>query len=220
MLREIDLQEISDGKLYSSNDLVKAGCNDCKGCSDCCKGMGESIILDPLDVFRLTTGLSCTFEELLAGPASLRVVDGLVLPFLKMDGKEEACTFLNAEGRCSIHAIRPGICRLFPLGRYYEDDDFRYFLQVNECTNKNRTKVKVKKWLDMPDVAQYEKFVKDWHFFQKHLQEILNKEGVEEKRKTVSMQLLTEFYMKPYEADDFYDQFQKRMTCIPIENHV
>ena len=39
MEREIDLKEISDGKLYSANDMVKAGCDDCKGCSDCCRGV-------------------------------------------------------------------------------------------------------------------------------------------------------------------------------------
>ena len=27
----------------------------------------------------------------------------------------ESCTFLDENGRCSIHPFRPGICRLFPL---------------------------------------------------------------------------------------------------------
>ena len=63
MEREIDLKEISDGKLYSANDMVKAGCDDCKGCSDCCRGMGESILLDPLDICRMTVHLECTFDE-------------------------------------------------------------------------------------------------------------------------------------------------------------
>lgn len=54
MKREIDLNEISDGRRYGANDMVKADCGDCKGCFDCCKGMGESIVLDPYDVYRLT----------------------------------------------------------------------------------------------------------------------------------------------------------------------
>ena len=53
MLREIDLAEVSDGKLYTSRDMVKAGCDDCRGCCDCCKEMGKSVVLDPYDVFRL-----------------------------------------------------------------------------------------------------------------------------------------------------------------------
>lgn len=30
MEREIDLQEISDGKLYTNKDMVKAGCGECQ----------------------------------------------------------------------------------------------------------------------------------------------------------------------------------------------
>ena len=52
MEREIDLKEISDGRLYSSSDMVKADCGDCKGCSACCQGMGSSILLDPYDIYR------------------------------------------------------------------------------------------------------------------------------------------------------------------------
>ena len=54
MKRQVSLEEISDGRLYGPNDLVKADCGDCRGCSDCCHGMGSSVILDPMDVYRLT----------------------------------------------------------------------------------------------------------------------------------------------------------------------
>ena len=51
MKREIDMREISDGKLYGPNDLVKADCGDCHGCFACCQKMGQSIVLDPLDIY-------------------------------------------------------------------------------------------------------------------------------------------------------------------------
>ena len=153
MKRYVSLEDISDGHLYTSEDLVKAGCGDCKGCSDCCKSMADTIILDPLDAFRLTTGLSCTFEALLTDRLELGVVDGIILPHMKMSGAPACCSFLNEEGRCTIHDIRPGFCRLFPLGRYYEDRSFRYFLQTHECKKTDRTKVRVRKWIDTPEVC-------------------------------------------------------------------
>lgn len=112
MERNINLNEITDGKRYGLNDLVKVGCNDCKDCSACCQGMGSSIILDPLDIYRLTICLQVSFEELLIDRIELNIVEGLILPNLKMIGSEERCAFLNIEGRCSIHSIRPGICRI------------------------------------------------------------------------------------------------------------
>ena len=124
-----DLLEISDGKLYGNNDMVKISCHDCAGCSSCCQGMGDSIWLDPYDIYQLTKNLGKTMEELLAREVELHVEDGLILPNLKMmDESNPHCAFLNEEGRCSIHAFRPGYCRLFPLGRNYEEGKLTYFV--------------------------------------------------------------------------------------------
>lgn len=212
MKRNVDMNQISDGKLYGLNDLVKADCNDCKECSACCEGMGQSIILDPLDVFHLTIGLSTTFEELLANAIELNMFDGVILPNLKMTGAKNACYYLNKEGRCSIHHIRPGICRLFPLGRFYEDDGFQYFLQVHECKNPNKTKIKVKKWIDTPNLQQNQLFVKEWHDFVVSTQEKLMLLSDETLIKKIDMFILQQFYIERYhETEDFYEQFNVRL---------
>ena len=84
MKRDLRLEEFTDGKLYSKNDMVKVGCNDCAGCSACCQDMGDSIVLDPYDVHQLTTNLSISFEDLLTKQIALHVVDGVVLPSIKL----------------------------------------------------------------------------------------------------------------------------------------
>ena len=211
MRREVDINEISDGNLYGPNDMVKADCGDCKGCSACCQGMGESIVLDPYDVYRLTNGLNVSFEMLLENKIELNVFNGIILPNLKMSGQNDACGFLDENGRCSIHSIRPGICRLFPLGRYYIDGGFQYFLQIHECKNQNRTKVKVKKWIDTPDLKQNEEFVLKWHDFVNEIQENMMKIADEELFKKINMFLLQHFYIERYSNEDFYQQFEKRI---------
>lgn len=217
MRREIDLNEISDGRLYGVNDMVKADCNDCKDCSSCCQGMGSSIVLDPLDCFRIIKGQSCTMEELLIDKFELNVVDQIVLPNLKMNPINERCNFLSEEGRCLIHNIRPGICRLFPLGRLYEGEGFSYFLQIHECRNKNRAKVKVKKWLDTPDIKRYEKYIYAWHECLKKLQKKIDENKGSEFANQVSMYVLKQFYFTPFDGEkDFYDQFFKRLEAIPF----
>ena len=128
MERNVDMTEISDGKRYTSNDLAKLGCGDCSGCSKCCHGMGESITLDPYDIYNLTINLKMTFNELLAESLGLSVKDMIILPHLNLKTEGEGCLFLDENGRCSIHSFRPGICRLFPLGRIYENESFSYFL--------------------------------------------------------------------------------------------
>ena len=217
MERQIDLQAVSDGRLYGANDMVKTDTRDCMGCSDCCHGMGESILLDPLDVQRLVSVTGMPFEQLLDRYLELNVVDGLILPNLKMQKDTSGCAFLNDQGRCSIHSVRPGICRLFPLGRLYENRSFRYFLQVHECSCSNRSKIKVKKWIGEPDIARYEAFIINWHYFLKDLQALLEGES-EEIRKQAAMLILKWFYMTPFKTEEtFYDQFALRLKRLKKE---
>ena len=191
--------------------MVKADCGGCQGCSDCCESMGSTIILDPYDVWRLTTGLKVSFDTLLLDKLELNVQEGIILPNMKTEGESERCGFLNEEGRCSIHGLRPGLCRSFRWGRYYENGSFQYFLQVHECKKEPKLKVKVQKWIDTPDIRRNEKFIIDWHYFLKDLTARLEASDSEEYRKTVSLYILKSFYQKPWDTDrDFYEQFYAR----------
>lgn len=212
MIRQVSIEEISDGRLYGLNDMVKADCQDCKGCSACCRGMGNSITLDPLDVDRLSKGLHLSVEELLETKLELNTVDGNILPNLKMSGKEESCIFLSDEGRCTIHPIRPGICRLFPLGRYYQNDSFQYFLQIHECKKTNRSKIKVYKWIDTPDLKKNQKYISDWHYFLKDTQRVIKESDDLQMIRNLNVYILNRFYVKEYSPDrDFYEQFYERL---------
>lgn len=212
MRREVGIEEISDGRLYGLNDMVKADCNDCKGCCDCCQGMGDSVVLDPYDVHRLSSYLKKAPQELLESDLALGVFDGNILPHLRMEGKEERCTFLNEKGRCSIHPARPGFCRLFPLGRFYENRSFQYFLQIHECKKTNRSKIKVYKWIDTPNAKRYDAFVTDWHYFLKDVQEVLYQTEDTELIKNLNLYVIKRFYLELYEEErDFYEQFYERL---------
>ena len=221
MRRNVKMSEISDGNLYTANDMVKADCRDCKGCSACCRGMGDSILLDPYDVWQLCCGLGKTFEELLDQRLELGVADGMILPHLKLKKETETCSFLTPEGRCSIHGFRPGICRLFPLGRYYEEDGsgFRYFLQIHECRKKDRSKIKVKKWLGIPELQRYEAYVLSWHRFLKRCGEEMQELEPDQQR-ILQLFLLRTFYQAPYpiqnvtEYERFYEAYENRMAMV------
>ena len=223
MLREVDLKDISDGRLYMLNDMVKADTGSCSGCHKCCTGMGSSIVLDPFDVYRLKRAMSKSFNELLeAENVELNIVDGLILPNICM-GKSDRCSFLNEQGRCSIHTARPGICRLFPLGRVYENDGFKYFLQSGECISHARTKIKVKKWVDTPDTEEYDRYILEWHkFIRATGQKIidLKKNQRPEHINDIAMYVLNEFYVKDIDMEainedetspDFHKQLYKQI---------
>ncbi|MCI8769988.1 MAG: YkgJ family cysteine cluster protein [Lachnospiraceae bacterium] len=209
MERHVNMAEISDGKRYKSTDMARLGCNECEGCSDCCREVGNSIVLDPWDIYMLEKNLRCGFEELLEKYLELNVVDGVVLPNLRLLGNRKGCTFLSELGRCKIHNFRPGFCRLFPLGRLYENGSFSYFLQTNECKKERRTKIKINKWLGIPNLAAYETFICEWHYLLKEVQ-MKAKVMEEQELRKKSMYFLQEFFVKPYLEEDFYGQFALR----------
>ena len=140
----------------------------------------------------------------------LHVEDGLIVPHLKMQEQTGTCVFLNDAGRCSIHAYRPGICRLFPLGRIYGEQGVSYFLQSGAC-ERGKTKIKVEKWLDTPQLKQYQQFLTEWHSLKKNMQEYLSRMTKEEEKKTVCMIFLQIFFFRPYDSRrDFYEEWGER----------
>lgn len=210
-----NLEEISDGKIYGLQDMVRAACNDCEGCHSCCEDMGDSIILDPLDVYLLQKNLGVTVESLIEKKIELRMVDGLILPNMMMSEETNCCVFLNDEGRCSIHSFRPGICRLFPLGRIYDEQGLSYFLQSVGCVKQNQSKVKVSKWLDTPELKRNQQYLIDWHDFRKQMEEVIENTEDEKTVKTITMFLLNTFFIQPYDGKaDFYEQFYERLERI------
>ena len=162
MRREVSLEEISDGRLYELNDMVKADCQDCAGCHDCCEGMGDSVVLDPMDVYRLCTNLGKTPQELVStGLIQFDAMDGNILPHLCMSGKKQCCVFLSEQGRCSIHDFRPGFCRLFPLGRFYENGGFKYetIQEVNEYVGTNHFDYRILRYCVKQNKGKYQEIV-------------------------------------------------------------
>ena len=216
MQREIDINEVSDGKLYKANDMVKCDTNDCEGCFECCRFVGDTIILDPYDIYNLCRATAKSFAQLLSEEKiELHMVDGLMLPNIKTGDESSACGFLREDGRCGIHDYRPGFCRLFPLGRIYNENGFNYFLQIHECPRVGRSKIKVKKWLGIPQLAEYEKFVLVWHDHLRDFSEEITHANPEDVAK-LTVTFLKHYFEKPYDLEKpFYEQFYERyeMLC-------
>ena len=201
--------------LYSNNEMARLGCSECSGCSSCCREMGQSIILDPYDIYQLQTATGQTFAQLMQDMIELHVEDGLILPSVRMQDGTDACGFLNRDGRCSIHAHRPGLCRLFPLGRNYDDGGLRYFLLEDACRIQNRTKVKIKKWLGIDSLSKYEEFLIIWHDLRKKVRSQIMERQSDDYTQEINVKLLETFYRKPYDIErDFYTQFKERNISI------
>ena len=74
------------------------------GCSACCRG--TEMLLTEADVARI--------RAMRPGLDFLFTADDGFLQLRTRSEPTEPCVFLAADGRCSIHAVRPEGCRLYP----------------------------------------------------------------------------------------------------------
>ena len=92
---------IMSGRLYRAHDMARIASTECAGCGACCRGMGDTIVLDPYDVWQLAGGTGKTFEELMGAGIDLHVEEGVILPHLMMREDTKGCFFLGEDGKCA-----------------------------------------------------------------------------------------------------------------------
>lgn len=86
---------------------------ECNRCKRCCSD--KRIRVNPYETYRLSRALGLSTTEFLArhtieqGTELARTDDG-------------RCVFLGPDG-CTVHADRPLVCRLYPLGRHVKDGE-------------------------------------------------------------------------------------------------
>lgn len=209
MKSNFDVNAVSDGRRYGENDLVRADAGGCEGCSACCEGVGELVAVTPRDAWALCRQLGLSFDALMTTHLTLQQEGHLLLPYLKMTEVGGKCSFLGPDGRCTVHAARPDICRLFPLGRLYEGTDYSYFLQSGACVKPRLEKVKVKKWIGISDGAEYKTFILAWYQLKKALDfrfRFLREEGA---LADATDDVLNTFYRELCAEETFYAPFHR-----------
>jgi Fe-S-cluster containining protein len=101
-----------------------------EGCtSTCCKN-GPPIVLNPYEISRICVEDGLTYEDFLDIVESDRV-NGFPLIMLPRD---PVCHFWSGTG-CRVYRARPLACRLFPLGRVFDNGRSHIVLpERNRCT--------------------------------------------------------------------------------------
>ena len=62
------MREVEKGsrhRLYGAQDMARISSSACAGCGACCREMGDTIVLDPYDVWQLGICTGRPFEELM-----------------------------------------------------------------------------------------------------------------------------------------------------------
>jgi uncharacterized protein len=121
----------------------------CRRCLQCCQS--KKIQVNPYEIARLARNLGISTTQCIAGYTA---ENG---SYLKFD-EENRCIFLGPEG-CRVHADRPLVCRLYPLGRHRNERGDEWFSEIEPeagCQGEyDGGKTVVENWLDNQEVPLY-----------------------------------------------------------------
>ena len=104
----------SDARILGLSDPFQVSC-DVNGCSSNCCTKSAPIILNPYEIALICSESGMSYEDL------LDIVDtdrAKAFPLVMLP-RDPACHFWTGKG-CSIYGGRPLACRLYPLGRVFE----------------------------------------------------------------------------------------------------
>lgn len=129
----------------------------CKRCGFCCNH--TIIALYPFDIKNICDELNISTKEF--QKYAVFKIDNVLRCLLN---NRPNCPFY--EKGCKIYSKRPIRCRLFPVGRIFENNEVLYILPEQRCigfdTGKKQT---VKEWLDKEDVKEYDDLTRRWNNF-------------------------------------------------------
>jgi Fe-S-cluster containining protein len=144
----------------------------CKVCGHCCAG--KVIMVGPHEVLGMARVLGITTTEFLS-----RYADngGTTLRF----GADNRCVFVTPAG-CKVHARRPLVCRLYPLGRAVDEkgvEKFGVFPPQPDCGAEIGSAGSVEAFLGAQGVGPYLDWSRLYGLLYRRMLGLLDRIGIE-----------------------------------------
>lgn len=194
-------------------------CFSCTGCANCCKNVRDSILLNPLDAFRLVKcfqeqGTDQSPEEILEDLADLKELSrGFYIYVLKTINDGGVCRLLKS-GRCTVYASRPTTCRLYPFSPDFKaDGTAQWHLCLEQPHHFEGGYVTAREWkrrhLKKEDICFFQEEAKRLPLIGKLLHEVPDTQLQE-----AEISMLT-FYYYAYSYDEpFLPQYKDNMAFL------
>ena len=195
------------------DDTFRFHCNEC---GQCCKNR-EDILLSPYDLYRIAGLLGLEPGLVIQDYCIWYIGQTSKLPVVavNMKGPEKVCPFLEGS-KCRIHAAKPTVCALFPLGRAGCEEGIRYIVQDTKYGTRDEEHT-VREWLAEFNLEDSEAWFDEW---QKALVPLTLRmrtiaSSVSEKSlDMVAQGLLVALYVHYERGGDFMEQFRENVRKI------
>lgn len=138
----------------------------CRECGGCCRRRSEPVLLTGIDVLNIARATQMPPAKVLEKYTVRHIGEHSNLPVLALREREYdgSCSLLR-KGRCSIQSQKPIVCRLFPLGRYYDPQTKTsgYFPNREYCGMDGGKTWSLEEWLTAFDIHRFDDDTRRWH---------------------------------------------------------
>jgi Fe-S-cluster containining protein len=141
----------------------------CYGCGKCCKNR-DDILLNAKDLFQLAKHMDLSPDQVVERYCEVYIgsQSGIPIVRLKPIGKNQVCPLLK-DNRCSVHAAKPTVCALYPVGRYLKASkidpsappETGYFVLPVTCGGHK--KITVRSYLESFGIPTEDRFHTMWN---------------------------------------------------------
>lgn len=152
--QEYDLEYVESRNLKMDDTFLFG----CKGCGNCCRNRKEPIAITACDFYYIVKAFDMTGDDVMKKITSVDTAQNTHLPTIYLRERQDGSCRLLRKGRCMIQEVKPVVCRLFPLGRYFDlrDNSFHYFSQDFACKGLKQT-IRVGDWIEafhLPEIEE------------------------------------------------------------------
>lgn len=132
----------------------------CKQCGNCCRNRQEPIMLTGYDLFNIAKATNLSLIEAMVKYTECILGADSRLPVVLLTERYDGSCKLLRKGKCMIQQDKPLVCRLYPLGRFFDGKQYFYFTQ-DTCKGEGQ-KIKLKDWLDEFNITVYDEASTLW----------------------------------------------------------
>ena len=137
----------------------------CKQCGCCCRNREELITVTGYDIYNIAKGMSISAAEAAMKYCTISPGQTSALPIAHLNQRLDGSCSLLRKGLCMVQKNKPIACRLYPVGRYYDGKEQRYFRQgAGTCTGFGK-EIKLKDCLTEFDIPTLDKASEIWNGF-------------------------------------------------------
>ena len=132
----------------------------CRQCGDCCRKRSDPVYIMGYDVYNIAKALDMQPVEVLVEFTGCVKGADSHLPAVYLKERLDGSCRLLRKGKCTVQNQKPVVCRVYPLGRYIDGQEIRYFTQ-DTCKGTGE-EVKLKDWIDTFNLSEMDEVSIVW----------------------------------------------------------